>query len=511
MKKSPLLLLGVAALGAGMLTGCGEAPDTGQVIILWTTFNDTYQTVINNAIRSFTSKYPEYTVKNIKQEGSYDDLKEMAVKGAAAGTYPDLIAAYPDSVADFLSAGIALDITEYMEDPEIGWTTQDINDVPEGYVKEGQGYVIEGTYSLPLCKSTEAMFYNRNVLIGLDLSMQDPDINDGQLLDDTYFQNLTWDELFNHLCPALVEYNETLPDTDKIFKPDTKYEKDWAIVGWDSDDNLFITLAEQYGLPFTSINQTSGIGSVDFVEKDSSGKFKDVLPGYMDLMKTFGKAHAKGYFTTSGTIGTRANYVFTTGGMLFSIGSTGGTKYQISESDDAFKDVGIAPVPQRTTQEEDPDYEPKAINQGPSIAFLERGATDEIKQSHAKGAWLLYKEWSSTEYATQWAMNTGYAPIRKSVSSSEAFRRWSDPNRQPAKTLAHLNALTAQFVASSASMDSLFSSPVFSGSSKARKGVSGIIADIFKTDAAYKDGDIVEDKFEEAVTTNFRKGYNNSI
>ena len=500
MKKSrSLLLLGVAALGAGVLTGCGnDVKDTGQVIILWSTFNDSYQTVINNVIRSFNKKYPEYVVRNIKQTGSYDDLKNMALKGAAGGDYPDLIVAYPDSVADFITAGIAQDITPYMDDPEIGWNQDDKNDVPEGYIQEGQNYAIPGTYSLPICKSTEAMYYNRDILIGLDLSGEDDSINDGLPLTDEYIQNLTWNELLDVLCPAIMAYNDRQTENKKILVPSPDYASNWAIVGYDSDDNFFITLAEQYGLPFTSINQKTGMGSVDFVEKNSDGTFNDVSEDYMNLMKKLANAYNKKYLTTSGIIGKRANYVFTTGGMLFSIGSTGGTKYQFNDSDKKHQDIGVAPIPQVDLNN------PKAINQGPSIAFLSRGATEEIIDSHAKGAWLLYKEWSSKDYATQWAMNTGYAPIRKSVATTEEFLRYSDPDSQQVNTLERLNALNARFVASN--IDALFSSPVYAGSSKARTGVSGIIADILKANLDPNTKD-----FENKVREIFQKGYKNAI
>lgn len=509
MKKSRLLLLlATAAMGATALTGCGETVDNGQVIILWTTFNDTYQTVINNAIASFKKAHPEYEVRNIKQNGSYDDLKNMALKGAAGGDYPDLIAAYPDSVADFINAGISCDITKYMNDPEIGWTEDDINDVPKGYIDEGQNYAIPGTYSLPICKSTEAMFYNRKILVDLDLSGINDEINNGQPLTDDYLQHLTWDELFDVLCPALMEYNETLSADKKILVPGADYQNNWAIVGYDSDDNLFITLAEQYGYPYTSINQQTGKGSVDFVEKNDDGTFKAVSDDYMNLMKKFSKAYANKYFTTKGVVGKNVNYVFTTGGMLFSIGSTGGVKYQYSTNDAEHQDVGVAPIPQVDLDN------PKTINQGPSIAFLSRGASEEIMDKHAKGAWLLYKEWTSKAYATQWAMNTGYAPIRNSVATSQEFINYSDESKQPDNSLEKLNAKTARYVASN--IDSLFSSPVYTGSSKARNGVSGIIADIFKkavlpTDPTAPDYASKMKTYEDTVSEIFSKGYKNAI
>ena len=498
MKKGRLLMvLAAMAMGFTALTGCGNQEDEAHTITLWTTFNDQYQAIIEKAIRSMKEKYPEYTIKNVKQNGSYDDLKSMVIKGVSGGDYPDLVVAYPDSVADFITTGKALNIQSYMEDKEIGWTAEDLDDVPAGYIQEGQNYVVPGTYSLPICKSTEAMYYNRDVLINLNLSSIDDEINNGQPLTDSYLQNLTWDELFDHLCPAIMAYNDTLPEASKILKPAADYKDTWALVGYDSDDNLFITLAEQFGLGYTSINQQTGAGSIDFVEKEN-GAFKGVSEEYLNLMKKFTTAYQKKYFTTKGVVGKNVNYVSTTGGMLFSIGSTGGVKYQFSETNKF--DVGVAPIPQVSTTSR------KMISQGPSIAFMKRGSSKDVQESRAKGAWLFYKEWTSQAINIEWAMNTGYAPIRKSVAESAAFLKYSNVEEKDPKTLDILTARNARYVAQN--IDNLFSSPVFNGSSKARQAVSGVFADIFKNS---KTLDVESAAFKTVVERYFKQAFDAAI
>ncbi len=508
MKKGRKIILAAttALLGLASLVGCGPQGGSENTIVLWTTFNDTYQAIIEKAIKSFEEKYPEYKVQNVKQNGSYDDLKSMVVKGVSSNDYPDLVAAYPDSVADFIMTGKSLDITPWMESKEldahgnqIGWTDEDIDDIPENYIAEGKNYFVPGTYSLPICKSTEAMYYNRDVLIGLDLSTINDEINDGNPIDDEYIQNLTWDELFDNLCPAIMEYNDALPADQKILKPAADYKDTWALVGYDSDDNLFITLAEQYGLGYTSLNQATGIGSVDFVEK-TNGAFSGVSEDWMNITKKFVDAYQKKYFTTKGVIGKNVNYVSTTGGMLFSIGSTGGVKYQFSATNPI--DVGVARIPQV-------DHDnAKLINQGPSIAFMKRGSTPEVMNNRARGAWLLYKEWSSTEFNVEWATNTGYAPLRKSVSNSPSYIAYSSEEGKEVKTADMLTARNAKYVAQN--IDNLYSSPVFSGSNKARNAVSGILADIFKN--SVKNGSpISTTELETLIEQKFQAGFNNAI
>ena len=293
MKANRLLILAAASLMA--LAGCGTngngSGGEGEKteIVIWTTYNDTYQAIINNCIDEFQTAHPNVTVKNVKQQGSYDDLKKMCVDGFAVDNYPDIVAAYPDSVADFLNNAKGLDISKYMNDPEIGWSQDDFDDIPEAIIAAGQNYSVPGTYSLPCSKSTEAMYYNQDVLIGLNLSSIDATINNGQPLNDSYIQSLTWEEMFDKLIPALDRYDQAQPASGKII--DRTTYTDWAWVGYDSDDNLFITLAEQYGYGYTAINEKTGKGEINFDNDGMKG-----------LMKKFAGYNKNHYFTTKGVI-----------------------------------------------------------------------------------------------------------------------------------------------------------------------------------------------------------------
>ena len=431
----------------------GEAGDsqggaTGEKteITIWTTYNDTYQAIINNCIEEFEATYPNYKVNNVKQQGSYDDLKKMCVDGFAVDNYPDIVSAYPDSVADFLNNGKGLDMTDLMNDPEIGWTEDDFYDIPESIIQAGQSYAIPGTYSLPCSKSTEAMYYNQDVLIGLDLSSIDATINGGMPLNDDYFQNMTWEELFGKLVPALDTYDQAA--TTKII--DRTTYTDWAWVGYDSDDNLFITLAEQYGYDYTAIDQVTGKGQILF-NNDGMKALMKKFKGYNDLH----------YFTTKGVINQNVNYRSTADAMLFSIGSTGGVKYQFSS--DNPHNVGVAPIPHAEGKPM------KVISQGPDFAFL-----DHDNPNKARATWLFYKLFTNTQYNSAWALATGYSPIRYSVMETKEYIDYANPNTQDPKTIDRLFALNASYAAKAAKY--FFTSPVFKGSSEARKQVAGIYA-----------------------------------
>ena len=479
MKSTKLLLvLASAGLLASSLAACGGASggsggSGSKTISMWATFNTTYQAIIEKAIAEYEKTYPGYKVEYTKYSGSYSDLASACTKGFSANNYPDMAVVYPDSVADFLMAGYAQDMTDYMNNPTYGWTKEDLDDIPAGYLQESTNYFVEGAYSLPLCKSTEAMYYNR-AIIGVDLSVYDETINNGEPLTDAYINNLTWEEMFEHLAPALIKYNED--HGHALIKTDGSYKDQWAVMGYDSDDNLFITLAEQYGYKYTSLNRTTGAGSVDFVN-----------PEMKALMKTFNNAYQKRYIATQGTIGTYSNYLTTTGQMIFAVGSTGGVSYQFSDT--SKYDVGVARIPRAAGKE----Y--KVINQGPSMAFL-RSVTDA--EAHAEQCWKFYKILTSTQRATEWALETGYSPVRLSVADTDEYLDYANENKYELNTVDRLTARNAAYAGSV--LENLFSSPVFYGSSKARTAVKGLLADCLRSK-----------NIDSEVDGLFTQAYNNAI
>lgn len=437
-----------------------------------TTFNDTYGQILIDAANSLMKKEPKLTITYEKYQGGYSDLKNDIVNGVPVDNYPDIAAAYPDSVADFINANVQLDMEQFMYDEEVGWTDEEFEDYYEAYLDEGRNYSVPGTFSLPIAKSTEAMYYDGDKILGITLE----GVNGGQAITEEYINSLTWDELFDVFCPALLKYRESLlTDAAKKAFLDTETYSDWAVVGYDSDDNLFITLAEQYGYGYTSINQNTGKGVIDFVNDGMKG-----------LMKKFNSAYKNKYFTTKGIIGTNVNYRSNEDAMLFSIGSTGGVNYQFSAQNP--KNVKVARIPQA------PDKAPKLIQQGPSLAFLSHN-----DDNRALATWLYYKELTTVNRCTAWSTTTGYSPIRKSVSESDEFLEYIDESNYKEKTVDLLKAHNASYAVDIS--DYLFSSPVFKGSSEARTQVGGLATKAIGADALT----------DETLDTLFQTAYENTV
>ena len=422
-------------------------------IYLSTTFRQEYQEAIDAIIEDFKEIEPKVTVVNVKETGNYDDLKNKVVNQYATREHPDMFAAYPDSVQDILDYGFGLDMTEEMNNPVYGWDDDDLYDISEGYLAEGSSYSIPGYYSLPLCKSTECMYYNMNI-IGVNLAEIDPEVNNGKAISEEYLNDLTWEELLGHLLPALDAYDKALPADQKLRNGpgmENDNEHPYRVLGYDSDDNLFITLAEQYGYAYTSVDEY-GEASLDFVND-----------GMKNLMKTLNKAYDDGLIMTQGTFGGFTSKASVAANILISIGSTAGASNQYSED----FDVGVARIPRAAGRDR------KVINQGPSLAFLKHeDAAGNIDTNRRLACWRFYDYFSQKENNAYWAQTTSYLPIRYSVAEDPDYIEWADPESKTGKAI--VQAKVATYGANEIGPD-LFTSPVFHGSGVVRKQVGALL------------------------------------
>lgn len=429
--------------------------------------NSSYTDVIESYAEAFMKIEPNVTVTVSKETGSYQDIIDKTIQGIPANNYADLVVAYPDAVEQIMEVGKVVKLDPYIENEAYGWTEDDLSDIIESYMDEGRNYPRSGTFSLPFAKSTEAMFYNKDVVIGLDLSAQDPTINNGNALDENYVNNLTWDELFDKLVPAIVAYNNNLDEDAKILKTTGDYVD--AVVGYYSADNMFITMAEQYGYGYTSIDDY-GEAHLDFVN-----------PEMKALMKKLNTYEDKGWLTTNSVAGNNyPNFCYTEKSALFSISSTGGLKYNVNSQ----FETGIAAIPQVSLDDR------KVINQGPSLCIL-----NHSNDNRALASWLFAKFMTNEENALDWAVNTGYLPIRYSVSESSEYQAEIARGMKADVTdLDHLKAVATQYAGNSLYVgDALFASPVFKGSSTARTQASNIVTSILTlTEAEATDAKIDE-------------------
>lgn len=484
MKKSKLLAVLPVAVSALVLASCGperQLSDKGFIreftkIELRTTAGAESIKVLQNMAEKFMKDVePNVTVEVKKYSGSYTALANDIETGFSAGTHPDMAMVYPDAVASFIDNGFAYNLESYMNNEEYGWSEDDFDDLVPSFLEEGRQYKVNGTYSLPMSKSTEVMYYHDSI-IGLTI----PNVVDtGEIrINETYLENLTWEEFFGTLCPSIVAYTETSAGANLISKDGTAGNKEWAVLGYDSDDNLFITLSQQYGIPYTSVDKETGEG--EFLFNNAQAKEK---------MYEWNEYAKKDYVLSAGSTGFRANDYFKANQVLFSIGSTAGSKYQYNAGDE----ISVCRIPQAENKDK------KVILQGPSMAFLSHKDNEGRQDNNRKlASWLFYKYMAEPENTLNWSLSADYMPIRQSGYQSDEYKEFYDESQYSEGEYGMLTSRIANYVGSLT--NDYFTTPAFKGTTQSREGVGAIMTKaLTKTSSKAEIDAQFQSSYEEAV------------
>ncbi len=492
MKKSKTIALTavVALLGISALTGCGEKSE-GITVVFWHTFGKTIQDTLDRKIEEFEKLVLENDGVKVhidhNYRGGYDDILSNITQGFGAGNVPTMAVAYPDHVADYINmqpsdGAYVVNLDKYVYDSEIGFgkekwlgdTVTGTDDFIPAYYEEGQSFVLEGTYTLPLMKSTEVMFYNMDIV--------DPLLDDMSELDETseyyipgikersdnskFLSSISWDELMIIGDYFLNEWQSSYKPTDLTnFYP----------VFYDSDGNLFITKMMQNEIPYSSVNYTTGKGTIDF----ETGEARTAAE---EMVTKLNEYHEKGVLTTKGAIGEYGSNYFVDGKALFSIGSSGGTGYQLPTSD-AFE-VGVCMVPADNNN-------PLYVCQGPDLVMLRNpGLSDKENDERNLYAWKFMKYLTNPDVNVELCTygSEGYSPVRQSAYTTDEYMEYLEWGEQYADTAkVVLNDIGTKY----------FTTAVFPGSATLRDQVGGIITNVLTGN-------------EESVTSAFDVAINQS-
>lgn len=460
MKKICLLPLAVFAIGA--LAGCGNNGGGGSgatTIYVNSGYGKGFQTRLQAYASLFMKDHPDINVVVSQITGSYSGVRKQTNSDLEANndTWGDLVQCYPDHIQDYkMKYRKAVNVEQFIEseDPEIGMSAEEIANFT-GAAQEtfNTEFSFSGKFVLPYSASTEALYYNP-VLLNLTI----PGVNNGERISKEYMNSLTWEELFDNLCPKLVAYNDSLPAEKKFYNTSGATH---AVVAYDSDDNAFITLAEQYGYGYTSLDE-DGNPHLLFDENEPGNKSKEMQA----LLKKWNGYYAKNYLITKGTNNDSfCSSLLADNSLLMSIGSTGGISYLYTGIGGAY-DAEVARLPQAAGQTT------KLINQGGSWCILAHNSANDKERQLA--AWKFYKFISSQDMCTAWCSDTGYAPILKSVYGTEEWAELINEEGKEGEEL--LKAKNAKYAGTV--QENLFVNVVFQGSSSSRDYVGGLFKEV---------------------------------
>ena len=432
-----------------------DVPENGYdgsavTITFWHTMGAKLQVVLNTYIPEFNKLYPNITVEHASM-GDYDGVRDQIKTALTAGNQPNVAYCYPDHVALYNVAKKVVPLDNFIEseikgtdalgnETILGFTDEQLADFVPGYYAEGAAFDEAGTmYTLPMSKSTEALYYNKTFFEQNGLTVP-----------------TTWDEM-EAVCKRILDI-----------------DPDCVPLGYDSEANWFITMTEQYGSAYTSLDEDNHFQFDNETNRKFVRKFRDW--------------HQAGYVTTEELYGSYTSGLFTaTSGQkcYMVIGSTGGASYQTPPKDsngNPLFETAMATPPQVNPQS------PKVISQGPSLCIFKDENPQEVVAS-----WLFVKFLTTNiNFQAAFSMASGYAPVIKSAQNNSTYQTWLDA----ANGYNNLTALSVKLAI--AQSNAYFVSPAFNGSSVARDEVGTLMQDAL----VIKEGDIdalIKKLFEEAV------------
>lgn len=420
-----VLALGSCTGGAKNTFDCPELFDTETpvTVTFWNTMGKNLQDTLNEAIDEFKVLYPNITIVS-EQIGSYDDVRDQINTNMGTGDYPSMAYCYPDHVALYNEAMITVPLDDIMEHDQYGFGGEQVKfegpvkeDFVPAFLAEGSQYEDGQTYTMPFLKSTEALFYNKTFFTENKLTVP-----------------TTWEEVWETCAKIKTIDPQSTP------------------LGYDSESNMFITLAEAYGYDYTKAE-----GDYFYFDND----------GMKGLMKEFKQYFDKGYFTTGELCGGYTNTLMTdvsqTSRAYMCIGSTAGAKYQVNS--DGLFETGVAAVPKASGKEL------KCMSQGPSLVFFKKDNSQEVI-----AAWLFTQYLLTPLTQAKFAFASGYLPVTTKATSTDIYQTFLNKAYKEDGSLNDIAAAsTKQAVAQT---NNYFSSPVFIGSSVARDEVGSLIINI---------------------------------
>lgn len=373
MKKRLFSLVTMAALSVSMLAGCSSNGGTAKgedgkvkelkepvTIEMWHYMTGKQSDVLNEIVTEFNKTNGKgITVKEVPQ-GSIQDLNKKVIAASQSNTLPAIINVYPDVATGLIDQNKIVDLSTYINDTDIGMKDDLKNDFIPSFIEELQQWDKNKIYGIPMTKSTEVVYVNKNKLEQL-----------GYKVDD--LKNLT---------------------VEKLVEISKKSKEQLGIpgFGFDSLSNAFISTLKSDGR--------------DFVDLESKIDIDNAW--VKDFMEKYKQDYQNGYFRVAGEDKFLSG-PFSNGNLLMYQGSTAG--YSHIKTNGAF-DVAVVEVPVFQGKDK------AVIQQGASLF-----ATADVSPEAQYAAYEFMKFATNKENTAKFATATGYLPVRKSANDTDAVKK----------------------------------------------------------------------------------------
>ena len=264
MKRRLLASLMTAVVAVTALTGCGSNNSSSEKaeivteltqpvsIEMWHYMNGKQAEILQTIVDDFNATNGKGITVTASSQGSITDLNKKVIAASQSNTLPAIINVYPDAATGLINENKVVDLTPYVNDSSIGMKEDIENDFIPDFIKELSQWENNKIYGLPMTKSTEVLYVNKNLLEQL-----------GYTVDD--LKDLTFEKLAEISQKAYDELG--IPG-----------------FGFDSSSNAFISSLKEEGKDFVELDGKINVNndwSKEFMQffrdKTQSGAFR--VPG----------------------------------------------------------------------------------------------------------------------------------------------------------------------------------------------------------------------------------------
>lgn len=374
MKRTKKMIALGLALAMGvmtMLTGCSGGnsnADTAEDGALHLTFyypvnvGGDAAKLIETICDDFNKENPDIVVEPV-YTGNYDDTVTKIQTAIQGGTPPDVFVSLATQRFTMASTGMAMPLDELIAADEEGQAY--IDDFLPGFMEDS--YVDGQIYSIPFQRSTEILYYNKDLFAEAGLDPESPPETWDELLE--YAQKLTNDDCYGvgiALNSGSAQWTFTGYSLQNSADGKMLMSEDGKEVYFDTPENVealqfWLDLQNKYGVMAEGIVQWTDLPT-------------QFLAGEVAMI----------YHTTGNmaNINSNADFEF---GTCFLPGN---------------KQLG-APT-------------------GGGNFYISNGLSEERVQA----AWKFIKFATDTERAAQWALDTGYVPTRQSCFETDMIKNY---------------------------------------------------------------------------------------
>ena len=367
MKKRLLAALLSSALVMTTLAGCSSKSGSSDMVTeltepitieMWHYMNGGQAEVLNEIIEDFNATNDKGITVNAISQGSIVDLNKKVISAAQSNSLPAIINVYPDIATGLIEDKKLVNLSSFINDKNVGMADE-MDDFVDSFIQETSQWNNGEVYGLPMTKSTEVLYVNKNMLESLGYTLED-------------LEGLTFEKLAEISNKAVTELGV-------------------AGFGFDSSSNAFISSLKMNGL--------------DFV--DSKGTINVDNEWVREYMTFFQKQAESGAFRIAGEDKFLSN-PFVNQKMLCYQGSSAG--YAYLNNGGAFE-IAVVEVPVFEGKDK------AVIQQGASL-FV----TNNVSAEAQYAAYEFVKFATNAENTAKFATATGYLPVRKSAVETEIVK-----------------------------------------------------------------------------------------